>query len=571
MTLSADSGIIIYYHNGFERRRAMTEKRDMDGFWDIESLIPEKKNTGFSSLKRPSYDTSAAEVEASPTEEKTRAEYTGAAFTRFIPPHTARELEDKPKPVIEYELEHSLVHKVRIYRAESKYDFYERFLDDMRRYRDRAGVKCPPVPFFSYTPQYSQMNRAQLSYYFWWRENVRKGEYISADYSYVLLYLYELINLAEESDKQKTLDMMCNIWLHYGNEHPFVSKYLGEWVCDFCLIHRLPVPSERLRPIYPTIMKSCLVKEFYVTGGRGGVGKVCSDTLIDIASAYDYRKSRYATEDRLPTMRKHLVGALNRVLSDNEEGNPLLDGMRVRIADNSATRISYSGALCSKNIRRRIEIDYYSFTKSYELRYLVSDILKYSENRLRKIWGIKSRLNIYALPTSIKKCIDGYFDEIMPAFESAQKKEKNFESGAAEYEKLYDVPRAPLSLSEAARIEESSWETTKILVETFEDDSEKTENIEESVSPDANTVKNVGVSFSEKLGEGLDFLLAVLANNVAEQRRITERLSVPSEMLVDEINELAADLLGDVLIEEDGEGYTVIPDYREMVEAMRTK
>lgn len=539
-----------------------------DDFWDIDSLIPSKKESK-REMRTPSFDVSSVEIEVSPDRSEEKI-FSGSSFTRFIPPHNAREIEDEPEPELEYKPEHSLIHYVKVFSLRNKYNFYERFLDDAKRLMDVKGEPCPVTPFFSYTPQYSQMNRAQLSYYLWWRENVRSGVYPDADYSYVLLYLYELINLSPYRDKQYTLDEMCEIWLHYGKEHAFVSKYLGEWICDFCLINRLSVPSERLRPLYPEIMKSCLIKEFYVVGSeeKDGIGSICADALVEIASAYDYRKSKYATEDRLPYMKKHLVGAVDAVLSNDSEKGDIFGGMRHAMADNSAVRTAYSGALCSVSVRKKIEIEYYSFSRSYELRYLISDIMKYSENKLRKLWGIKSRLNIYALPTSIKKCIDKYFESIMPSAVGADNNRKKSNDGISEYEGLYDAPRSALSTENAAIIEERSWETTKILIETFED--ENTEDFGISVSNDTPVSQNPSSppeedDFAKSLGKRLDFLVAVLDGSAVKQRRIAAELSSPAEVIVDEINELAADILGDILIEGDDGDYSIIEDYRELV------
>ena len=551
----------------------MADKKELNDFWDIEALIPEKRSYGASRSQKTSFDTSTSEVENSPATKNSDSVYSGSSFTRFIPPHTAEEFKNQPKPEVEYTLEHSLVHDVKIYSAENKYNFYDRFLDDARRFYAVKGEKSPPVPFFSYTPQYSQMNRAQSAYYFWWRENIRNGIYLSADYSYVILYVYELINLSEESDAEQTLDMMCNIWLRYGDEHPFVFKYLSEWVCDYCLIHRLPVPAEKIMPLYPRIMKECLIKEFYVVGGNG-IGRVCADTLVEIASAYDYRKSKCATKDKLPALRKHLVGALDYVLAGDGESNPLLDGMRNNVADNTAVRTAYSGALCAGKLRRRIEIKYYSFSRSYELRYLISDVMKYSENKLRKIWGIKSRLNIYALPTSIKERVDEYFESLSSSFKDEQIRRERMAEAAA-YEKLYDVPRTPLSLDEAAKIEENSWETTRILIETFDDESSDSrefvpkETKMPHESPNEFPANSDPITeFKVALGEKIKFLIAVSNRNVGEARRAAQDISMPAEAIADEINELAADMLGDVLIEENDGEFSIIDDYREAVEQM---
>ena len=575
--------------NEKDQKEKERKEKELNDFWDIDLLVPSKKerrHTGSSS--NVSFDTKTVEVSSAPVQEASSSiihssTFSDGKFVRFIPPHTAEEFENRPIPEDEYVRENSLIHSVKIYNKSSKYNFYEKFLEDAKKYSSRVGEECPAVPFFSYTPQYEQMNRAQLAYYFWWRENVRKGIYLDADYSYILLYLYELINLSVEMDKNYCLDMMCNIWLKYGKQHAFIGRYLSEWVCDFCLIHHLPAPSDKLKSIYPEIMKNCLIKEFYVVGGKGDsvVGETCAEMLIATASSYDYKKSRYATEERLAFMEKHMIGALESVLNRFSDNNALFGGFRTGIAENTAVRNSYSGALCSVTVRRKIEIQYYSISRSYELRYLVGDILKYSENRLRKLWGIKSRLSIYALPMSIKKCIDEYFDLLIPKNDAdaimieryAEKTRGAYTE--PEYERFYDAPKQKLSPERADEIEHDSWETTRILVETFDDDTKvdvqaSKESAVEScllnVSNDTEPSHPGEVSLKTALGNKYCFLVAVRDENIREQRRLSSELSYLPETLVDEINEIAADICGDIIIEESDEGYRVIEEYRTLVE-----
>jgi hypothetical protein len=197
---------------------------------------------------------------------------------------------------------------------------------------------------------------------------------------------------------------------------------------------------------------------------------------------------------------------------------------------------------------------------------MVSDVMKYSENRLRRLWGIKSRLSIYALPTEIKGYVDEYFDRILLNAKSVGAISRTSKKRAEEleYEKLYAAPAEPFSLARASQIEEGSWDTTKLLVDTFEDES-NFEIIEEAVSNNTENKAENKNTLEEALGEKYEFLIAVLTENVKEQRNIIQRLGVLSEALVDEINEIAYDLLGDILIEDDGEKLTIIEEYREEI------
>ena len=534
-----------------------TTKNELDSFWDIDSLIPKAKEKN--KAKNVSFDTNTVSIEAKSVEAQTAnavkssplsIEKNGTVITRFIPPHSAGDVIDRRPPDLEYSRPESLVRKVKIYNWQTKYSSYERFTEDAVRFFKVKGEECPRVPFFAYSPQYSQMNKAQLEWYFWWRSNFRKGEILDTDYSYVLLYAYELINLSEKLDKDYCLDNLCRVWLEYGQKHEFINRYLCEWVCDFCLIHQKTPPIEKIKSLYPYILKNALLKEFYIYGDfrESGIG---ADTLMAMCPSYDYQKSKYATPDRLPMMEKYMKGALGRVIASNSAGGTSLSGFG--FSDSSVTRTSYTGAYCSASVKKRIEVDYCSFSRSYELRYLVADVLRYTENKLRAAWGIRSRLSIYALPTHVRNCIDEYFIE--HPIRRADDTDRNGRRIVNEYDRLYDAPKTAFSADNAEKIEMASWDTTKLLVETFEEEEKEIAVVEEKTTVQDSDLKTA-------LGERFEYLLAVLEGDKKKQREITQM----PDAIVDEINEIAADILGDIIIEEDDDGgYRVIEEYREVI------
>ena len=545
-------------------------REELDSFWDIDSLVPPKKEVR--PRRNISFDTNTVSVEL-PARADTKGESVkpgalsiernGSTITRFIPPHTSADAIDRRPPELEYSQSDSLVRRVRIYGFPNKYATTDRFIEDAVRLFKIRGEEAPSVPFFSYSPQYSQMNRAQLAWYLWWRENFRHGKSLDTDYSYVLLYVYELINLSDRLDQQYCLDKMCRVWLEYGERYQFIGKYLCEWICDFCLIHRLPPPTEKLKKLYPHIMKNALLKEFYIFGDlrESGIG---AETLMAVCSAYEYKKSRYATPERLPIMEKYMKDILDRVIEQNSaEGSPLSG---FGFTDCSVMRSSYTGAFCVPSVKKKIEVEYCSFSRSHELRYLVADVLRYTENRLRAAWGIRSRLSIYALPTSVRACIDRYFEE--NPLRRADDTDRNGRRIVNDYDKLYDAPKAEFSAENAERIEKASWDTTKILVEAFDEEDEEMKHIFEVEVPVVEPAQSEGKENDLKasLGEKYEFLLAALEKDPARQKQVAKRISAMPEAIADEINEIAAELIGDIILEEDeAGGYRVIDEYREVV------
>ena len=204
-----------------QNRHENEQNNTVDDFWDIDALIPQRR------LPPTSADTSTTEIVLEPrTMEKRTGEQEKSANAqrRFIPPHTeeerrVREAED------EYVPQNSLIKRVRIFKPQSNYNYYDSFLRDAERLYTVKGRETSPVSFFSYVPQYTQMDRGQLEWYLWWRECFRNGTCLPTDYSYLLLYAYEMINLAERIGPEVAQGELCKLWSGYRDLfHQFLNQ-----------------------------------------------------------------------------------------------------------------------------------------------------------------------------------------------------------------------------------------------------------------------------------------------------------------------------------------------------------
>ena len=557
-------------------------EEELDRFWDIDALIPKRNKP------QPVRDTEVTEIVLDPpkqTMERSSALSTSAmpcaeAIDRdapkrhFIPPHTEYEETQRPKPLCEYTPDNALIRQVRIYPWKSHYRYYEGFLHDAEKLWSVQGAECPRVPFFSYVPQYSQMNRAQLEWYLWWRTGVRRGQFADTDYSYLLLYAYELINLSHKIDPTDIQRALCDLWLAYRNTFHQLDSYLPDWICDHSLIHRLTPPASCTGEHLSAVMAHCALKEFYVpSGGEDGYVRA----LLAFCSNYHYRKSKFCTGEHTALFDRVIMGAVKEVSAKMSVDGKLFAA--AKMDDSRLLRDAYSGALCAYPIKRRIEVEFCSFSRSHELRFFITDVVKYTENRIRAYLGVRSRLTVYALSSEVRALLDSYLDGVLPRRSPTAKKAEE----PAEYEKLYDLPKHELSLSNAAEIERVSWDTTERLVEAFtEKESEKSHPAEippqtEATHPTqsipvppsvCNDPTVVESDFIHTVAVYLPFLRAVSESDGVGQRSAAQALGLPAEVVADEINALAADHFGDILLEEGENGFAVIEDYREELEIL---
>ncbi len=454
----------------------MTERNDKnridsDRFWDL-GVQPKRKRA-----QTGSYDTSTAEITVTPLEkqvdeitadERTAEHPTGAP----IPPRTAAARRHggsrKPgdvrprmaEPVCQYVPEHSLIKSVSILRWPAKYQFFEKFIADAERYFTRTAARCEYVSFYAYMPQYSQMSPAQLQWYLYWRDNVRHGIYLQTDYSYLFLYLYEIINLPKRIPPEKGISQICDIWLHYRENFSRLDRYLGEWLCDYCLVHQLPAPLDRLAPILPEISDKVSLKEFYI---RMEDYSACPFTpsLIEMLTNYNWKTSHSATAETKKLFSEHLYAAVLETLSAawQESGDT---HEQFGLAEVSQTRDAFSGALCSYACKRRIDLTYISFSRSYPLKFLITDLCKLSENCIRAALGIKSRLSTSNVPEGLRLKMLHYYEKHLPPKKVSKPKKPDAEV-SEEYAHFYEPTGASLSVENALAIEQASWATAELL------------------------------------------------------------------------------------------------------------
>ena len=537
-----------------------------DDFWDIESLLPQKKpSKHMSPPSRANTETTEIEFDPPTMQNSLETSTEGKLPLSKEATNSSLVLAKKalpPEPQLRYQPHHPLISEVRIYPWRSNFGFYERFCAMANNLYDRHGSPCASVPFFSYMPQYDQMNRAQLDWYLYWRDCVRSGEYPDTDYSYIFLYLFEIINLTDRIAPIDGQRQMCEIWRRYRKAYPLLNRYLADWICDYSLIHRISPPAQTLADLLPVIAENSSFKEFYACP-TGNDTAQDSQIYLTFCTNYEYRKSKLylAGKAQACAMNEHIPAAISIAVQALEEQNISFATTKMQKA--TLSRDSFIGALCSGHMKRRIEVDYCSFNRSHELRFLITDIIKYTENKLRGLFGMKSKLSVYALPDQVKAILDEYFAQVFPS------KRKPIMEERPAYEALYDLPTTELSLSHAEEIEQSSWDVTRQLVEAFEEPQPEAIIVEQEPPQEAEIVAQDDTDLAVALKPYAALLCAIDRQDMTQVKEIARQLGKLPDALVEEINTLASDVFGDILIEENEYGgYAMIEDYREEIASL---
>ncbi len=470
---------------------------------------------------------------------------------------------ENTKPVAEYTYD-GIIKSVSVFPWNSAKSFYMDFYNNARYSMKSEGPPAPHIQFFSYIPQYSQMTLEQWKFYLYFRDLSREGKiHREADASYVMLYIYELINLTGDMPVMQIAKELLSVWMQYRGLHPIIDKYMSEWFADFCLINNIRPQSMPDALIYAAAVKST-IKEFYLDLARGK--DVYYEIIRDCLSDHSVKRSKYSGkyENYEELVNKQALASLRRA---DQLGAGIFGTSSAQTS--KITRDAYTGCLVAGPVKRKITVSYLPFMKSTSSISYVAGIVKKSENIVRNQLGIRSRLTVTEDP--------GFdMDGERPASSVIRPDES--------YLRYYEPERSPLTIEKAAQVESESWSGTSFLVsgsdvydeEKKEEAPDNDENCQEPGLSDDEMMYGITGGADEEVHDGPQDVPSGLASLDPVTKEIVIRTfsgenfadvcrssGVFADTVAEKINtaSLEDDDIGDVILESSGTGYIPVTDY----------
>jgi hypothetical protein len=453
------------------------------------------------------------------------------------------------------------------------------------------GYEVPFEEFYAPTPVYRNLNGRSWRYYLWWRDSFLAGECIKTNWSYISLYLSELIN-CDCDDAERRAEIMWRLFEAYSDSSSPLYVFdaltkLPEIICDYSVIHKAPIPASVSAAVIRRAAQNARFKEFFLDASHPA-GTVM--LLTSLCSEYDYEKSKFASQITVNNAMGYIFGAVKYSIDKavNEGYEHPFSGVFRELT--TITRYAYSSyVFVLPEYVKIIKSELCSVNRSFTLRNTVTGIVKQCENRLRAHSGIKARLHAFVLEPFFRDAVEEYLDAALPKVKPKMQEKKT--APEPEYERLYERASTGFSLDNAKLIEERSWSVTERLLDGIEADSEANEASAEQKNIDTaenkaefeakdyiepqKTAENESCAVCDELsdifsaiGELKAFLLALYKKDHAAMLDESDKLGIPISLMTDRINEAAFDVMGDTLIEESDGGFEIIADYEWLFEGI---
>lgn len=477
----------------------------------------------------------------------------------------------------------------------------KRFVEEARQLIEVEGEQAPFVPFMSYWPTYGVMNEPQRKWYMYWRTEVRQGRFPDTDLSYLFVHIYELINGIGWQEPEEGYDQLKELWINYRERLPQLDVYMQEWIIDYDLVHELNMSlSEMVELSSGYLPPEILDMELQ---------RLLSSNISDISLKllqryydYDITLSKFYRDGGMKVLEQYIPRVMvlvdSYLLRTRKAG--ILDQFELN-HERTIERTLFRKAVYDESIYgKSVRMTYVPIGEHADFVQFVTRVFRCTENKCRELLGFRGRLRGKTLEPELANVIERYLDK---AFAIEQMPVVEQPIVRIDAEKLASLQQESEYVRRALMIEEnhnsededannvSSLPTTVIQNSTEEAESAKQSNQPEvDVEGALNTDGGLGsgntelltlqweadfsadldeewIQFSEMLSQqhvqAIHALLGV--NPDTELMRVAEQYGTMPTLLLDEINDMAMETIGDLLTEGD----RMVSDYINVFEHVK--
>lgn len=399
-------------------------------------------------------------------------------------------------------------------------------------------------------PTYQKLSYEQFRTYFTWRTRARKGIVDKTYLSYVILYIFEIINNIGIKNDNEGLVKLTYLWTEYINHDESINEYLKVWFKDYYITRHFDKPFHEFITQYKVLCK------IYVNEWSADHFALYEDN-----TNYKYKDSEFYNEETA----KDIHGCFNHVIEciNKRHGDDYYFDEIVRTASRGVQWIPFRNAICDspepiekRNIYKIVHfspnevywLDYTKWRMSSDLYFkawsqlVIGHIIKKTESFIRAKTGFKK---LKSEPTKAGK------ERLIKLL--GKEDYESIDILIAEYYNEKHRISVTVDQSRLEEIREGSLETQERLLEytVYEEDAEPAADTQNETDDTEEHDADPWISLIKQLTSVEKGMLEIIINgggltNAAKYAR--DNYAMP-EILADSINEKAAEIINDNILE----------------------
>ncbi|GAS81437.1 TerB N-terminal domain-containing protein [Paenibacillus amylolyticus] len=474
----------------------------------------------------------------------------------------------------------------------------KRFVEEAKQWAEMVVNVSPWVPFMSYWPTYGVMNEAQRKWYLYWRKEVRQGSYPDTDLSYLFVHIYELINGIGWQNPEDGYDQLKQLWVNYRERLPQLNIYMQEWMVDYVLVHQMEMSLSEVMGL----SGGYLPAEMLDMELQRILQEKVSDISLNVLQRYydyDITLSKFYRDGGKEVMEQYIPRVMALVDSYLERTRQV--GLLSEFQPNderTVERILFRKAVYDDSIYgRSVSFRYIPIGEQADFVQMVTRIYRCTENKLRELLGFRGRLRGQTLEPELANLIERYLDKAY-ATEQAEAVEQPMiridTEKLASLQQESEYVRLALTIeddhsSEVKDEEDNNAKVASNLVDALEARNEITPT-EGSIESEPCAVEiatgasaeSIALLWDESAEADLDEEWLLFAKELSPQQvqtihvllgdnpdtelmRLAEQYGTMPTLLLDELNDVAMETIGDLLIDGD----RIVPYYIEVFEHVK--
>lgn len=449
------------------------------------------------------------------------------------------------------------------------------------RRQETLGKIVKPVFLNTYEPVFDTLNKAQKEWYFYWRKEVLRGNYLNVGSGYVFIFVYELLNYTFNNKAAFNLSMLDRIFQNYQDKHYSLDHFLPRWICDFCY----ELGEYELEKKWTATIRNYEFSDYETLKQFENKLETVSITVWKRFIRYNKTAFFKTNRNLIYKVFKTSIGLLEREYQ--AQGENLIETWIPLDEKVSFERRLFSNAVIGRKVQNKLEAKRFPTLK---MREDLSALFRLAKNVARLKAGEKHQLKVdeSLFPEGFNNALLALFqDRRQPALLTGTRFIKARDKGSSGLGS--SIPKPPETLGQDAavisliefdleRIDTLDKES-KELLEIFAlryDEEEEVEHQDISKGGKENSSPQVSEDedyepFMNKLTKlECDFLLGFKDLLRAKQEGINylKARGVMMGVFMRSLNEKSLDYLGDNLLEQEGDTLRFNEDFKQVLQKL---